>query len=35
MDIHTIDSDKFSAEDVVKAYMEDLAIQDQFVVKQL
>ena len=35
MDIHTVDSDKFSAEDVVKAHMEDLAIQDQFGVKQL
>jgi len=35
MDIHTVDSDKFSAEDVVKGHMEDLAIQDQFVVKQL
>lgn len=35
MDIHTVDSDKFSVEDVVKAHMEDLAIQDQFGVKQL
>ncbi|MCF7568468.1 DUF4242 domain-containing protein [Sabulilitoribacter arenilitoris] len=35
MDIHTVDSDEFSAEDVVKAHMEDLAIQDQFGVKQL
>lgn len=35
MDIHTVDSDEFSAEDVVKAHMEDLAIQDQFNVKQL
>jgi hypothetical protein len=25
MDIHTVDSDEFSAEDVVKAHMEDLA----------
>lgn len=35
MDIHTIDSEEFSAEDVVKAHMEDLAIQDKFGVKQL
>ena len=35
MDIHTVDSDDFSAEDVVKAHMEDLAIQDKFGVKQL
>jgi len=35
MDIHTVDSDEFSAEDVVKAHMEDLAIQDQFGVTQL
>lgn len=35
MDIHTVDTDEFSAEDVVKAHMEDLAIQDQFGVKQL
>lgn len=35
MDIHTVDSDKFSAEDVVKAHMEDLAIQDKFGVRQL
>lgn len=35
MDIHTVDSDEFSAEDVVKAHMEDLAIQDKFGVKQL
>lgn len=35
MDIHTVDSAEFSAEDVVKAHMEDLAIQDQFGVKQL
>jgi len=35
MDIHIVDSDEFSAEDVVKAHMEDLAIQDQFGVKQL
>lgn len=35
MDIHVVDSDEFSAEDVVKAHMEDLAIQDQFGVQQL
>lgn len=35
MDIHTVDSEEFSAEDVVKAHMEDLAIQDRFDVKQL
>ena len=35
MDIHTVDADDFSAEDVVKAHMEDLAIQDRFGVKQI
>ncbi|MEH6512235.1 MAG: nickel-binding protein [Maribacter arcticus] len=35
MDIHTVDSEEFSAEDVVKAHMEDLAVQDKFGVKQL
>ncbi|MCV9385935.1 nickel-binding protein [Reichenbachiella ulvae] len=35
MDIHTVDSDQFTAEDVVKAHMEDLAVQDRFDVKQL
>lgn len=35
MDIHTVDSDAFTVEDVVKAHMEDLAIQDKFGVKQL
>ncbi len=35
MDIHTVDSDSFSVEDVVKAHMEDLAIQDKFGVTQL
>ncbi|MEQ1587660.1 MAG: nickel-binding protein [Cyclobacteriaceae bacterium] len=35
MDIHTVDSDSFSVEDVVKAHMEDLAIQEQFGVTQL
>lgn len=35
MDIHTVDSDAFSVEDVVKAHMEDLAIQDKFGVTQL
>ncbi len=35
MDIHTVDSESFSVEDVVKAHMEDLAIQEQFGVTQL
>lgn len=35
MDIHTVNSDSFSVEDVVKAHMEDLAIQEQFGVTQL
>ncbi|MTI89445.1 MAG: DUF4242 domain-containing protein [Balneolaceae bacterium] len=35
MDIHTVDSDTFSVEDVVKAHMEDLAIQERFGVTQL
>ena len=35
MDIHNVDSDDFSVEDVVKAHMEDLAIQDKFGVKQI
>jgi AraC-like DNA-binding protein len=35
MDIHTVDSDNFSAEDVVKAHMEDLSVQDRFGVKQI
>ena len=35
MDIHTVDSDDFSVEDVVKAHMEDLAIQERFGVIQL
>ena len=35
MDIHIVDSKEFSAEDVVKAHMEDLAIQDKYGVKQL
>ena len=35
MDIHTVDSESLSVEDVVKAHMEDLAIQDRFGVKQL
>lgn len=35
MDIHTVDSNTFSVEDVVKAHMEDLAIQEQFGVIQL
>ncbi len=35
MDIHTVDSDSFSVEDVVRAHMEDLAVQEQFGVTQL
>jgi len=35
MDIHTVDADDFSVEDVVKAHMEDLAIQDRYDVTQL
>ena len=35
MDIHTVDSDDFSVEDVVKAHMQDLAIQDRYGVTQL
>ena len=35
MDIHTVDSDAFSVEDVVKAHMEDLAIQEKFGVVQI
>lgn len=35
MDIHRVDSDTFSAEDVIKAHMEDLSVQDRFGVKQL
>lgn len=35
MDIHTVDSETLSVEDVVKAHMEDLAIQEQFGVTQL
>ena len=35
LDIHTVDSDTFSVEDVVKAHMEDLAIQERFGVTQL
>lgn len=35
MDIHTVDSEDFSVEDVVKAHMEDLAIQERFGVIQI
>jgi AraC-like DNA-binding protein len=35
MDIHTVDSDTFTVEDVVKAHMEDLAIQERFGVIQI
>jgi len=34
MDIHIVDSDTFTVEDVVKAHMEDLAIQERFGVIQ-
>ncbi len=35
MDIHIVDSDNFTVEDVVKAHMQDLAIQERFGVNQL
>jgi AraC-like DNA-binding protein len=35
MDIHTVDSDTLTVEDVVKAHMQDLAIQDKFGVTQI
>lgn len=35
MDIHTVDSDAFTVEDVVKAHMQDLAIQESFGVIQI
>ena len=35
MDSHTVNSEKFSVEDVVRARMDDLAIQDKFSVTQL
>ncbi|MGK7388821.1 MAG: nickel-binding protein [Candidatus Cyclobacteriaceae bacterium M2_1C_046] len=35
MDIHMVDSDEILAEDVVIAHMQDLAIQDQFGVRQI
>lgn len=35
MDIHTVDSENFSVENMVKAHMEDLAIQEKFGVTQL
>ncbi len=35
MDIHTVDTDAFSVEDVVKAHMQDLAIQERFGVIQI
>jgi AraC-like DNA-binding protein len=34
MDIHTVDSDNFSVEDVVKAHMKDLAVEKKFGVTQ-
>ncbi len=34
MDIHTVDSDTFSVEDVVKAHMADLAVEKRFNVTQ-
>ena len=35
MDIHSVDSSTFSVEDVVKAHLEDLAVQKKFGVTQL
>lgn len=35
MDIHNVDSDSFSVEDVVKAHMEDLAVEKKFGVSQI
>lgn len=35
MDIHTVDSDDFSVEDVVKAHMKDLSVQEKFGVVQV
>ena len=35
MDIHTVDDENFSVEDVVKAHMEDLSVQDRFGVTQI
>jgi AraC-like DNA-binding protein len=35
MDIHTVDSDEFSVEDVVTAHMKDLAVQEKFGVIQI
>jgi len=35
MDIHTVDSDDFSVEDVVTAHMKDLAVQEKFGVIQI
>lgn len=35
MDIHTVDSETFSVEDVVTAHMEDLAIEKRFGVNQI
>ncbi len=34
MDIHTVDSDDFTVEDVIKAHMRDLAVQERFGVIQ-
>jgi len=34
MDIHTVDSDTFSVEDVVKAHMADLAVEERYNVTQ-
>ena len=34
MDIHIVDSDSFSVEDVVKAHMQDLAMEKKFGVTQ-
>lgn len=35
MDIHTVDSDSFTVEDVVKVHMEDLAVEESFGVTQI
>ena len=35
MDIHTVDASSFSVEEVVKAHMEDLKVQERFGVNQI
>ena len=34
MDIHTVDSDDFTVEDVIQAHLRDLAVQERFGVIQ-